>query len=50
MQIVGIDRITPGDILGKSLFNNRSELLLASGFELTGDMIELMKKKGIRFV
>ncbi len=50
MQIVSIDKVKPGDVLGKSLFNKKSELLLSSGFELTDEMILLMKSKGIRFV
>ena len=50
MQIVKIDKVKPGDILGKSLFNKNSELLLSSGYELTEDMIAMMNSKGIRFV
>ncbi|HEX05542.1 MAG TPA: HD domain-containing protein, partial [Bacteroidetes bacterium] len=50
MQIVNINKVKPGDVLGKSLFNKKSELLLSSGYELTEDMINLMLSKGISFV
>jgi HD-GYP domain-containing protein (c-di-GMP phosphodiesterase class II) len=50
MQIIKIDNVKPGDVLGKSLFNKKSELLLSSGYALTEEMITLMRDKGIRFV
>lgn len=50
MQILSIDKVKPGDVLGKSLFNHRGDLLLASGYELTRDMIELMQGRGIRYI
>ncbi len=50
MRIVGVDKLEPGQILGKSLFNNRGELLLTSGYSLNNEMINLVHTKGIRFV
>ncbi len=50
MQIVSVEKLNEGDILGKSLFNRRSELLLASGYELNREMIELIKARGFKFV
>ncbi len=50
MQIQGIDSLQPGDILGKSLFNSRGDLLLASGYELDDDTIALMRSRGIMYV
>lgn len=50
MQIIKIDNVKPGDVLGKSLFNSKSELLLSSGYALTEEMIDLMRTRNIRFV
>ena len=50
MQIQNIDKLIPGDILGKSLFNSRGDLLLASGYELNPETIDLMKGRGILYV
>lgn len=50
MRIAALQRLQPGDVLGRSLFNERGELLLASGYTLTEDMIELIERHGFRFV
>lgn len=50
MQIISIDQLNPGDILGKSLFNPNGELLLASGYELDPETIQIMRNRGILYV
>ncbi len=50
MQIINIDKLNTGDILGKSLFRSNGDLLLASGYELEPETIELMRKRGIMYV
>ncbi len=50
MRITSVDKIQPGDILGKSLFNERAELLLAAGYELKPDLIESIKSHGFPYV
>lgn len=50
MKIISIDKLNEGDVLGKSIFNDRSELLLSSGYRLTKDMIQLIIKHGFNFV
>ncbi|MDP8208550.1 MAG: HD domain-containing protein [Candidatus Electryonea clarkiae] len=50
MRILSAAKLKPGDILGKSLFNEQSELLLASGYVLTPQMIALVRNKGFNHV
>ena len=50
MRILGINRLHSGDILGKSLYNEKSELLLAAGFRLDDEVINLVKKHGFNYV
>ncbi len=50
MRIIPLNKLQPGDTLGKSLFNDKGELLLASGYTLTQDMISLVFRHGFRFV
>lgn len=50
MRILGINRLHPGDILGKSIYNEKSELLLAAGFRLDDEVIGLIKKHGFNYV
>ncbi len=50
MQITTTDQLTPGDILGKSLFNERGELLLAAGFAIDNRMISQLKRSKINYV
>lgn len=50
MRPVRLDKVKVGDVLGKSLFNDRGELMLAAGYELTQEMLDLMHKRGYRQV
>jgi len=50
MRIISLDKLKTGDILGKSLFNERGELLLSSGYALTDRMVELIRKQGYNYV
>ncbi len=50
MRIINVNRTKPGDVLGKSMFNERSELMLAAGHTLNEDMIRLIKRRGVRYV
>jgi HD-GYP domain-containing protein (c-di-GMP phosphodiesterase class II) len=50
MQIINIDQLNPGDILGKSIFRGNGDLLLASGYELDPETISLMRKRGLLYV
>lgn len=48
MKSVKLDQVKVGDTLGKSLFNEKGDLMLAAGYELTQDMLYLLKKHGYR--
>ncbi len=50
MRIVKLENLHTGDILGKSLFNKRGELLLASGFQLSDEMIAKIRKSGFHYI
>ncbi len=50
MRIVKTDTLKPGDMLGKSLFNRKGELLLATGYELDAEMITRVRESGFRHV
>lgn len=48
MKSVKLQDAVVGDQLGKSLFNERGELMLAAGYELTSDMLALLRRHGYR--
>jgi len=48
MRAVLLENISVGDILGKSLFNQRSELLLAAGFEITEEILQSLHRHGFK--
>ncbi len=50
MRITKLENVNPGEILGKSLFNRKGELLLASGYALTPEMIEKVRASGFHHV
>ncbi len=50
MQITTVEQLEPGAMLGKSLFNNRGELLLAAGYEIDREMIGSLKRAQINYV
>ncbi|MBZ0265497.1 HD domain-containing protein [bacterium] len=50
MRITSVKKLKPGDVLGKSLFNDRAELLLASGYELHEEMIDRLHQQGFTYV
>ncbi len=50
MRVLGTNRLKPGDILGKSIYNENSELLLAAGYKLDEEVIDLVKKHGFNYV
>jgi len=50
MRILGINRLRAGDFLGKSIYNENSELLLAAGFRMDNDIIALIKRHGFNYV
>lgn len=50
MKSVKLQDVLVGDQLGKSLFNERGELMLAAGYELTAEMLSLLRRHGYRQV
>ena len=48
MRAVHLESVKVGDILGTSLFNEHSELMLAAGYELNKETIALLQKHGFR--
>jgi HD-GYP domain-containing protein (c-di-GMP phosphodiesterase class II) len=50
MKSVKLQDVKVGDVLGKSLFNERGELMLAAGYELTQEMLNLLRRHGYRQV
>lgn len=50
MRIVRLENIQPGDILGKSIFNDRGELVLASGFRLNEKLITKLRSSSFHYV
>ncbi|MDP8208807.1 MAG: HD domain-containing protein [Candidatus Electryonea clarkiae] len=50
MRIKSTSKLEEGEVLGKSVFNERSELMLSSGYVLTEAMISLLKHKGFNYV
>ena len=50
MHIVNVNKLDPGSILGKSLYTEKGDLLLAAGYKINAEMINLIHKKGFNFV
>ncbi|MDP8205584.1 MAG: HD domain-containing phosphohydrolase [Candidatus Electryonea clarkiae] len=50
MRIVNVSSLQEGDILGKSIFDERFELMLASGYKLNSEIIESIIKRGFSHV
>lgn len=48
MRAVRLESVKVGDILGTSLFNSQSELMLAAGYALTEETIQLLQKHGFK--
>ena len=46
MQLVPIERVTAGAVLGKTLFDESGQVLLRAGIALRQDYIESLKEKG----
>ncbi len=50
MRIVGIDKVQPGDLLGKSLYNKDYELVVSAGFKLTDEMIKTLRRRKYYYI
>ncbi|MFH0881643.1 MAG: HD domain-containing phosphohydrolase [bacterium] len=50
MRIVNIDKVSPGDILGKSLYNKVYELVVSAGFKLTEEMIDTLRRRKYYYI
>lgn len=48
--MVSLENLEPGDMLGKSLYNEYSDLLLAAGYKLDSKLIELLKRYNFNYV
>ena len=46
MRRVPLDRVESGAVLGKTLYNERGDVLLRRGAELTGRYVDLLREKG----
>lgn len=46
MQRIGIEATVPGMVLAKTLFNERGDVLLRAGVQLTSGYIEMVQSKG----
>jgi HD-GYP domain-containing protein (c-di-GMP phosphodiesterase class II) len=50
MHLVSVDHVQPGAILGRSLYNERMDLMLATGYKLTRDILISLKNKGFTYI
>lgn len=50
MRIVSLEKVEVGDVLGKSIFNDRGDLLLAAGFRITNDMKQALLARGVGYL
>lgn len=50
MYLADISRLNQGQVLGKSLYDENSKLLLAAGYKISDQIIKLLKKHGFRSV
>jgi len=50
MRIVQIEKVKPGDVLGKSLYNKNYELVVSAGFKLTEEMISTLKRREYNYI
>ncbi len=50
MHLVSVGKLEIGDVLGRSLYNESRELLLAAGYKLTADMVKRLDQRGFNYV
>ena len=50
MHLVSVDNIPPDSILGRSIYDERLELLLATGYKLDARITEMLKGRGYTYV
>ncbi len=50
MHLVSVGKLQVGDVLGRSLYNESRELLLAAGYKLSADMIRRLEDRGFNYV
>lgn len=50
MHLVSVDHVQPGAILGRSLYNERMDLMLATGYKLTRDILNSLQNKGFTYI
>lgn len=50
MKIVKLDSVKPGDVLGKSLYNQSYELVVSAGFKLTDEMINTLRRRKYTYI
>ena len=50
MHLVSVDNVVSGAILGRSLYNERMDLMLATGYKLTDQILHLLQEKGFTYI
>lgn len=50
MHLISIEEAEPGMVLGQSLYNDRQDLMLAAGYQIKGDVIEMLRARGFEYV
>ncbi len=50
MPLVSIDRLKPGLLIGRPIYDEQQRLLVAEGFRLDQDIIEKLRRRGYAFV
>jgi len=50
MHLVNVENVVSGALLGRSLYNERMDLMLATGYKLTDDIIQLIVDKGFTYI
>ncbi|MFH0883801.1 MAG: HD domain-containing phosphohydrolase [bacterium] len=50
MHLISVENVEPGAILGHSLYNERMDLMLATGYKLTPEILHLLIEKGFTYI
>lgn len=50
MHVVRVDNLKPGDVLGRTLYNDRRDLVLAAGYRFDRTLIRMLRDRKYTYV
>ncbi len=50
MHLLGVDKLKVGQVLGRSIYNEKRELMLAAGYKLDPQILAMLRRAGFTYV